>query len=141
MKSLATPDIMNVPLILVRSESGQFGERGNPDYATRQSCMGSFAVGVRMTLGQVFKGGREVAVAPEPGNTPVFQEECSQNPRQLWLDAQATTATAQTVPEDAVAKGLSSLPARPLAEVSWDRFPTLMGESKARLCGQRMRLR
>jgi NAD(P)-dependent dehydrogenase (short-subunit alcohol dehydrogenase family) len=107
IKSLATPDTKNVSLILVGSESGHFGERGNPDYAASKSAV---QYGLLRSLSadvpRVFKRGRVNAVAPGPVDTPAFQEECSQDPRQLWLDAQATTATAQPVPEEAVAKGV-----------------------------------
>ncbi|KAJ5833286.1 hypothetical protein N7474_001597 [Penicillium riverlandense] len=107
IKALATPDTKNVSLILVGSESGHFGERGNPDYAASKSAV---QYGLLRSLSadvpRVFKAGRVNAVAPGPVDTPAFQEECSQNPGQLWLDSQATTATAQPVPEEAVAKGV-----------------------------------
>ncbi|KAL2866150.1 SDR family NAD(P)-dependent oxidoreductase [Aspergillus lucknowensis] len=106
LKSLTVPSTKNVSLILIGSESGHFGERGNPDYAAGKSAV---QYGLLRSLSadvpRVFKGARVNALAPGPVDTPAFREECSENPRQLWLDARATTATRRPVPEEAVAKG------------------------------------
>lgn len=46
------------------------------------------------------------AVAPGPVDTPQFRKECAQNPEQLYLDAQATTALRRPVPPESVAKSI-----------------------------------
>ena len=46
------------------------------------------------------------AVAPGPVDTPQFQKECLENPEQLYLDAQATTALKRPVPPHHVAKAV-----------------------------------
>lgn len=107
IKSRATPDTNNVSLILVGSESGHFGERMNADYAAGKSAV---QYGLLRSLSadvpRVFRRGRVNAVAPGPVDTPGFRDDCARKPEQLWLDAQATTATARPVPESAVAKGI-----------------------------------
>ncbi|KAI4119215.1 MAG: hypothetical protein LQ338_007310 [Usnochroma carphineum] len=101
------PDMRNVGLIIVGSESGHFGERMNADYASGKSAV---QVGLVQSLKndvvRVFPKARVNAVAPGPVNTPRFQLECKQNPDQYWLDAQATTALAKPVPPTAVAKSI-----------------------------------
>jgi NAD(P)-dependent dehydrogenase (short-subunit alcohol dehydrogenase family) len=44
------------------------------------------------------------AVAPGPVDTEQFRKECRENPEQLWLDTQATTALRKPVPPASVAK-------------------------------------
>jgi NAD(P)-dependent dehydrogenase (short-subunit alcohol dehydrogenase family) len=46
------------------------------------------------------------AVAPGPVDTAQFRKECSENPNQFWLDAQATTGLKKPVPPEAVAKSI-----------------------------------
>jgi NAD(P)-dependent dehydrogenase (short-subunit alcohol dehydrogenase family) len=107
VRSHCTPGTKNVSLIIVGSESGHFGERGNADYAAGKSAVQyGLLKSLNADIPRIFKGARVNAVAPGPVDTPQFREECRQNPEQLWLDAQATTANAQPVPELAVAKGI-----------------------------------
>ncbi|KAL8798108.1 MAG: hypothetical protein Q9200_007823 [Gallowayella weberi] len=103
----ATPDMANVSLIIVGSESGHFGERTNADYASGKSAVQMGLVqSLKGDVPRVFAGARVNAVAPGPVNTEVFKWECQQNPGQYWLDAQATTALAQPVPPMAVARSI-----------------------------------
>ncbi|KAI4237586.1 MAG: hypothetical protein L6R40_005877 [Gallowayella cf. fulva] len=115
-----TPDTTNVSLIIVGSESGHFGERMNADYASGKSAV---QVGLVQSLKgdvpRVFPGARVNAVAPGPVNTEQFKWECQQNPEQYWLDAQATTALAQPVPPEAVARSILFL-----ASETWSRHIT-----------------
>jgi NAD(P)-dependent dehydrogenase (short-subunit alcohol dehydrogenase family) len=81
----------NVSLIIVGSESGTFGERGNADYAAGKSGV---QVGLLKSLTndvvRIWPTARVNAVAPGPVDTAQFRKECAANPNQLWLDAQAT---------------------------------------------------
>ncbi|MCJ1253563.1 hypothetical protein MMC24_001375 [Lignoscripta atroalba] len=99
--------IRNVGLIVVGSESGREGERGNADYAAAKSAV---QVGLVQSLkgdvARVWDGARVNAIAPGPVDTPQFRKECKTNPEQLWLDAQATTALGKPVPMNAVAKSI-----------------------------------
>ena len=107
IKLLASPDTKNVSLILMGSESGHFGERENADYAAGKSAVQyGLLRSLSADIPRVFRRGRVNAVAPGPVDTEAFRFECSQNPQQLWLDSQATTATARPVPESAVANGI-----------------------------------
>jgi len=97
----------NVGLIIIGSESGHFGERGNADYASGKAAV---QVGMIQSLKgdvvRIYPSARVNAVAPGPVDTPQFQREIKANPDQLWLDAQATTALRKPVPTSAVAKSI-----------------------------------
>lgn len=97
----------NVSLIIVGSESGHFGERGNADYASGKSAVqGGLVKSLMGDLPRIWPGGRVNAIAPGPVDTPQFKKECVENPNQLWLDAQATTALKRPVPPADVAKSI-----------------------------------
>ncbi|KAL8873285.1 MAG: hypothetical protein Q9174_001231 [Haloplaca sp. 1 TL-2023] len=84
-------DITNVSLIIVGSESGHFGERMNPDYASGKSAVQVGLVqSLKINVVREFHNARVNCVAPGPVDTEQFRWECSQNPDQYWLDAQAT---------------------------------------------------
>lgn len=100
-------ELRNVGLIIVGSESGHFGERGNPDYASGKSAV-QYGL-VKSMIGdvaRVWPGARVNAVAPGPVDTAQFRRECAENPDQLWLDAQATTGLRKPVPPESVAKSI-----------------------------------
>ncbi|CAL8583925.1 hypothetical protein XPA_009535 [Xanthoria parietina] len=102
-----SPDTSNVSLIIVGSESGHFGERMNPDYASGKSAVqAGLLQSLKSDIPRVFPGGRVNAVAPGPVDTEQFKFECQQNPNQYWQDAQATTSLAQPVPPMAVARSI-----------------------------------
>lgn len=97
----------NVSLIIVGSESGHFGERGNADYASGKSAVQAGLVKSLMAdVSRIWPGARVNAVAPGPVDTPQFKQECAANPDQLWLDAQATIALKRPVPLEDVAKSI-----------------------------------
>jgi NAD(P)-dependent dehydrogenase (short-subunit alcohol dehydrogenase family) len=113
----------NVSVIVVGSESGHFGERGNGDYASGKSAvqvglvkslMGDVAriwPGARLVFSLFFDTAgliltRVNAVAPGPVDTVQFRKECQENPEQFYLDAQATTALRKPVPPASVAKSI-----------------------------------
>ncbi|MCJ1358632.1 MAG: hypothetical protein MMC33_008632 [Icmadophila ericetorum] len=99
--------LRNVGLVIVGSESGTFGERGNADYAAGKSAVqGGLLQSLRADVGRVWEGARVNAIAPGPVNTAQFVKECEANPEQLWLDAQATTAMRQPVSTEVVAKSI-----------------------------------
>jgi NAD(P)-dependent dehydrogenase (short-subunit alcohol dehydrogenase family) len=97
----------NVSLIIVGSESGTFGERGNADYSSGKAAV---QVGLVKSLmgdvSRIWEGARVNAVAPGPVDTEQFKKECKENPEQYWLDAQATTALKKPVPPASVAKSI-----------------------------------
>jgi len=100
-------DLKNVSLIIVGSESGHFGERGNADYSSGKSAV-QFGL-MRSLMGDVARIwplARVNAVAPGPVDTVLFRKECEARPDLLWLDAQATTALKKSVPTEAVAKAV-----------------------------------
>ncbi|KUJ23017.1 NAD-P-binding protein [Mollisia scopiformis] len=100
-------ELKNVSLIIVGSESGHFGERGNADYASGKSAVqGGFVRSLMGDVARIWPGARVNAVAPGPVDTPQFKNECAANPDQLWLDAQATVALKQPVPPESVAKSI-----------------------------------
>jgi NAD(P)-dependent dehydrogenase (short-subunit alcohol dehydrogenase family) len=81
----------NISLIVVGSESGRFGERGNADYAAGKSAVqGGLVSSLMGDIVKIWSRARVNAVAPGPVATVQFWRECVQNPNQLWLDAQAT---------------------------------------------------
>ncbi|KAK0103550.1 hypothetical protein ONS95_005567 [Cadophora gregata] len=99
--------LKNVGLVIVGSESGTFGERGNADYAAGKSAVqGGLVKSLMGDVNRVWPGARVNAVAPGPVDTPQFRKECAENPNQLWVDAQATTALKKPVPPDSVAKSI-----------------------------------
>ncbi|KAL2069553.1 hypothetical protein VTL71DRAFT_14232 [Oculimacula yallundae] len=99
--------LRNVGLIIVGSESGAFGERGNADYAAGKSAVqGGLVKSLMGDVNRIWPGARVNAVAPGPVDTPQFRKECAANPNQLWLDAQATTALKKPVPPESVAKSI-----------------------------------
>lgn len=97
----------NASLIIVGSESGHFGERTNPDYSAGKAAV---QVGLLQSLKadvpRVFRGARVNAIAPGPVDTPQFRKECAENPDQLYLDSQATSASGKPIPPASVAKGI-----------------------------------
>jgi len=99
--------LRNVGLIIVGSESGRFGERGNADYASGKSAIqGGLVKSLMGDIARIWPGARVNAVAPGPVDTDQFRKECEENPEQLWLDSQATTALKQPVPPASVAKSI-----------------------------------
>ncbi|PVH75517.1 NAD-P-binding protein [Cadophora sp. DSE1049] len=99
--------LRNVGLVIVGSESGTFGERGNADYAAGKSAVqGGLVKSLMGDVNRIWPGARVNAVAPGPVDTPQFKKECAENPNQLWLDAQATTALKKPVPPESVAKSI-----------------------------------
>ena len=83
--------LRNVGLIIVGSESGHFGERGNADYAAGKSAVQIGLVRSLMAdVSRIWPGGRINAVARGPVDTEQFRKECRENPELLYLDAQAT---------------------------------------------------
>lgn len=99
--------LRNVGLVIVGSESGTFGERGNADYAAGKSAVqGGLVKSLMGDVNRIWPGARVNAVAPGPVDTPQFKKECAENPNQLWLDAQATTALKKPVPPESIAKSI-----------------------------------
>ncbi|EPE25598.1 NAD(P)-binding Rossmann-fold containing protein [Glarea lozoyensis ATCC 20868] len=97
----------NVSLIIIGSESGWFGERGNADYAAGKSAVQwGLLKSLVGDVGRIWPGARVNAVAPGPVDTVQFQKECQQNPDQYYLDAQATTGLKRPVPPQDVAKSI-----------------------------------
>ncbi|KAE8453372.1 hypothetical protein EG329_010233 [Mollisiaceae sp. DMI_Dod_QoI] len=100
-------ELRNVSLIIVGSESGHFGERGNADYAAGKSAVqGGLLRSLTGDVARIWPGARVNAVAPGPVDTAQFKKECAANPDQLWLDAQATVALKRPVPPESVAKSI-----------------------------------
>ncbi|TVY36441.1 N-acylmannosamine 1-dehydrogenase [Lachnellula subtilissima] len=100
-------ELRNVGLIIVGSESGHFGERGNADYAAGKSAVQIGLVKSLMAdVSRIWPGGRVNAVAPGPVDTEQFRKECRENPEQLYVDAQATTGLRCPVPPESVAKSI-----------------------------------
>ncbi|KAA6415991.1 MAG: hypothetical protein FRX48_00710 [Lasallia pustulata] len=107
VKAHATPDTRNVNLVIIGSESGWFGERTNADYASGKSAVQVGLVqSLKGDIARIHPGARVNAVAPGPVDTAQFKRECAENPEQLWLDAQATTALGKPVPPASVAKSI-----------------------------------
>ncbi|KAF2803082.1 NAD-P-binding protein [Mytilinidion resinicola] len=95
----------NVGLIIVGSESGWFGERGNADYAMAKSAVqGGLLMSLKADAPRVWEGARVNAIAPGAVDTERFKQECQENPEQYWLDCQGTTALRKPVSPEAVAK-------------------------------------
>ncbi|KAF2022989.1 NAD-P-binding protein [Setomelanomma holmii] len=97
-------------LIMIGSESGHFGERQNAEYALAKSAVqGGLLMSLRAEAPRTWPGARVNVVAPGPVETDRWHEECRQNPDQLYLEAQATTALCQPIPVKAVAMAILSL--------------------------------
>ena len=87
----ATPNTKNVSLIIVGSESGQYGERGNADYSAGKSAVQyGLMRALAPDVARIHPNGRVNAIAPGPVDTPQFRREVEGDPKQLWLDAEAT---------------------------------------------------
>lgn len=97
--------LRNVSLIIIGSESGHWGERGNADYATSKAAV---QFGLLQSLKQdaprVYPGARVNVVAPGPVDTAQYRKECAENPEQYYNDCQGTTALRRPVSVDSVAK-------------------------------------
>ncbi|RFU27340.1 hypothetical protein B7463_g8988, partial [Scytalidium lignicola] len=105
----------NASLVIVGSESGHFGEHRNPDYASGKSAVQyGLLQSLKAAVPRIFEGARVNAIAPGPVDTPQFKKECAENPKQLYEDTQATSASGKPVPTVAVAKGIVFL-----ASESW----------------------
>lgn len=103
----ATPETRNLSLVIIGSESGHFGELGNPDYASGKSAVQyGLLQSLRKDLVLVHPRARANAVAPGPVDTPQFRREVAENPEQYWLDCQATTALRRPVSLQGVAKAI-----------------------------------
>ncbi|KAH8811005.1 NAD-P-binding protein [Xylogone sp. PMI_703] len=112
----------NPSLIIVGSESGHFGERQNPDYASGKSAVQyGLLQSLKAAVPKLFEGARVNAIAPGPVDTPQFRKECEGNPNQLYEDSRATSASGKPVPTAAVAKGVVFL-----ASESWSG--SIMGQ-------------
>lgn len=115
IKEHATPATKNVSLVVIGSESGHFGELGNPDYAAGKSAvMYGLVQSLRKDLVVVHSNARVNVVAPGPVGTEQFKKECEANPEQFYLDCQATTALRRPVSLAGVAKSILFL-----ASESW----------------------
>ena len=101
----ATKDHHNISLIIIGSEAGTFGVTGNADYGTSKSAI---QIGLVQSLVKDavkrHPRARVNAVAPGPVDTPQFREECAEDARAMWTEAQATVALKQPVPMEQVAK-------------------------------------
>jgi NAD(P)-dependent dehydrogenase (short-subunit alcohol dehydrogenase family) len=101
------PQLHNVSLIMIGSESGHWGERGNPDYGTSKAAVQyGLLQSLRQDVPRVYEGARVNAVAPGPVNTPRFPQECSENPEQFYNDCVGTTALKKPVEMEQVAKSI-----------------------------------
>jgi NAD(P)-dependent dehydrogenase (short-subunit alcohol dehydrogenase family) len=99
--------LRNVSLILIGSESGHWGERGNADYGTSKAAVQyGLLQSLRQDVPRIYDGARVNAVAPGPVNTPRFPEECKQNLEQFYNDCVGTTALRKPVEMDQVAKSI-----------------------------------
>ncbi|QDS69139.1 hypothetical protein FKW77_010425 [Venturia effusa] len=99
--------VRNVSLIIIGSESGHWGERGNADYgASKAAVQYGLLQSLRQDAPRIFEGARVNAVAPGPVNTPRFPAECAQNPDQYYEDCVATTALGKPVEMEQVAKAV-----------------------------------
>lgn len=97
----------NASVIIVGSESGHFGEASNPDYSSGKSAVQYGLVqSLKASVPKLFPGARVNAIAPGPVDTPQFRKECAENPLQLYLDSQATSASGKPVSPESVAKGI-----------------------------------
>jgi NAD(P)-dependent dehydrogenase (short-subunit alcohol dehydrogenase family) len=97
----------NVSLIIIGSESGHWGERGNPDYGTSKAAVQyGLLQSLRQDVPRVYEGARVNAVAPGPVNTPRFPQECRDNPGQFYNDCVGTTALKKPVEMEQVAKSI-----------------------------------
>jgi NAD(P)-dependent dehydrogenase (short-subunit alcohol dehydrogenase family) len=95
----------NGSLIIVGSESGHFRERTNPDYSSGKSAVHyGLLQSLKAGVPRIFEGARLNAIAPGPVDTPQSKKECAENPRQLYVDSQATSASAKPTSQAAVTK-------------------------------------
>ncbi|KAL9108251.1 MAG: hypothetical protein Q9227_006989 [Pyrenula ochraceoflavens] len=101
----STINMKNVGLIIMGSEAGSFGSKGNADYASGKSAVQIGLVqSLRGDIEKIHPRARVNAVAPGAVDTPQFRKECAEDPDQLWLDSQATTALGKPVSMAAVAR-------------------------------------
>lgn len=121
-KNIADKTPKNISLVIIGSESGHFGELGNPDYAAGKSAvMFGLVQSLRKDLVQIYPNARVNVVAPGPVDTEQFHRECENNAKQYWIDCQATTALKRPVSIDGVAKSILFL-----ASENWSR--DIMGQ-------------
>jgi len=103
----ASRGMKNIALVIVGSESGRLGVLGNPDYSAGKSAVQYGLVqSLKNDVVRIYEGARVNAIAPGPVETPKWKSEIGENPEQLYLEAQATSALGTTVPMSAVAKGI-----------------------------------
>lgn len=88
----ATPELRNVSLIIMGSESGRFGVRTMAAYAAGKAAV---QVGLLQSLAldapRIFPRARVNAIAPGPVDTPRYREEMATYGREWhWKEAEAT---------------------------------------------------
>lgn len=99
--------IQNLSVIVIGSESGEFGETQNPDYsAGKSSVMYGLVHSVRKPLVQLHPSARINIVSPGPVDTQMFRKECAANPDQYYEDCVATTTLKRPVRIEGVAKAI-----------------------------------
>jgi len=107
LKKYATEDLINVGLIIIGSESGLNGEKGNPDYSSGKSAV---QVGLMRAalpdIVRIHSHGRVNSLAPGTIDTAIFREEVKANPDDYYLGTQATQALPRPIPTAAIAKCL-----------------------------------
>ncbi|KAL3421410.1 short-chain dehydrogenase reductase sdr [Phlyctema vagabunda] len=84
-------EMRNVGLVIVGSESGIFGVKGNADYSAGKSAVqGGLLLSLVDDVARIWPGARVNAVAPGAVDTVQFRKECNEDPELFWLEAQAT---------------------------------------------------
>jgi NAD(P)-dependent dehydrogenase (short-subunit alcohol dehydrogenase family) len=80
-------------LVIIGSESGHFGERGNAEYSLAKSAVqGGLLMSLRAEVPRVWRGARVNVVAPGPVETERWARECGERVGQWWEEAQATVS-------------------------------------------------
>lgn len=98
--------LQNPSLIIMGSEAGHFGVRTCAAYAAAKSAVQyGLLQSLRADAPRIYPGARVNAVAPGPVDTVRFREETGNvESEEWWAECQATTALAQPVPVEAVAR-------------------------------------
>lgn len=103
-----TPEtpLKNPSLIIIGSEAGHFGIRTCAAYAASKSAVQyGLLQSLRADAPRVYARARVNSIAPGPVDTEKFRKETGgEGTEEYWRECQATTALAQPVPCDAVAR-------------------------------------
>ncbi|KAF2100590.1 NAD(P)-binding protein [Rhizodiscina lignyota] len=102
-------ELQNLAVVVTGSECGKFGQAGHTEYASGKAGLQYGLVrGVKNEIAHLNKLARINAVAPGWVNTPLIGDRLD-DPREMWIEAQATVALRKIAQPTDVARAVAFL--------------------------------